>query len=428
MLSVKELQFDNKQASQCLNRVQKAIKDIYGNNVPEVKKNQPIKMANAPVTSTKTQADPIKETTKKEAAKPAEKKEENVTEDDSFSLKELAAKFVEIKEAGNEEYKRKMWVMAIAKFGEGIAIYQKNKSLCESDDDLKTKVAQLYTNRALSWHQLNNQDDVIKDCTYVLKHLDENNAKALFRRQHSYQVKDRYFEAVQDLEKLVKIDPNNKQAKKELIQAKTKLREQESQPKPKIQEVESSTETKESSETEEKPVKGQFSSATSAPTPAAGSSKPARTKMLDKETVEKAANLASDQATQQALKNIPKTAAGLEKDFNQLKRDSALLHQYLKQIPFNTLQKLYKTSEVSTEVLTGILGVLSQHGVSDATNCKHTCQFLSILAKAENFDMTLMFMEDREQKMIVKIKDETARVLKGGDSKFAKEFQTAFNI
>lgn len=64
-----------------------------------------------------------------------------MAEDDSFSPKELAAKFVEIKEAGNEEYKRKMWVMAIAKFGEGISIYLKNKSLCESDDDLKTKVA-----------------------------------------------------------------------------------------------------------------------------------------------------------------------------------------------------------------------------------------------------------------------------------------------
>lgn len=39
MLSVKELQYDNKQASQCLNRVQKAIKDVYGDKVPEVKKN-----------------------------------------------------------------------------------------------------------------------------------------------------------------------------------------------------------------------------------------------------------------------------------------------------------------------------------------------------------------------------------------------------
>lgn len=54
MLSVKELQFDNKQASQCLNRVQKAIKDIYGDKVPEVQKNKQIKMASAPATTTES--------------------------------------------------------------------------------------------------------------------------------------------------------------------------------------------------------------------------------------------------------------------------------------------------------------------------------------------------------------------------------------
>ena len=46
MLSVKQLQADNKQASQCLERCAKAIKDIYGNKkVPEVKSNGLVKMA-----------------------------------------------------------------------------------------------------------------------------------------------------------------------------------------------------------------------------------------------------------------------------------------------------------------------------------------------------------------------------------------------
>lgn len=45
MLSVKQLQHDNKQASQCLNRVNKAIQQVYGDQVPEVQKNAPIKMA-----------------------------------------------------------------------------------------------------------------------------------------------------------------------------------------------------------------------------------------------------------------------------------------------------------------------------------------------------------------------------------------------
>jgi tetratricopeptide (TPR) repeat protein len=58
MLSVKELNYDNKQASQCLNRVQKAIKDIYGNKVPEVQKNKPIKLATGSDNSPKKESSP----------------------------------------------------------------------------------------------------------------------------------------------------------------------------------------------------------------------------------------------------------------------------------------------------------------------------------------------------------------------------------
>lgn len=69
MHSVKELQYDNKQASQCLNRVNKAIKDIYGDKIPEVKKNQPIKMAKSSDNSPKKAAEPVKEQPKKESPK-----------------------------------------------------------------------------------------------------------------------------------------------------------------------------------------------------------------------------------------------------------------------------------------------------------------------------------------------------------------------
>merc|ERR1712227_401778 len=185
--------------------------------------------------------------------------------------------------------------------------------------------------------------------------------------------------------------------------AKQKVREYEDQPKPKIQEVSSGQAAEpEASKPEEEATKGQFSTASSAPTPAA---RPKQTKMLNKETVDKAATLATDQATQLALKNIPKTAAGLEKDFNQLKRDSQLVYKYLKQIPVKTVAQLYKTTEVSTEVLAGLLAALASHGLGDKASCQHTCQFLISLAKADNFEMTLMFMEDREQKLMVTIRD-----------------------
>mmetsp|Transcript_7226 Transcript_7226/g.12200 ORF Transcript_7226/g.12200 Transcript_7226/m.12200 type:complete len:115 (+) Transcript_7226:239-583(+) len=40
MLTVKEIQFDSKIASQCLTRCNKALKEIYGDKVPQVTRNQ----------------------------------------------------------------------------------------------------------------------------------------------------------------------------------------------------------------------------------------------------------------------------------------------------------------------------------------------------------------------------------------------------
>jgi len=45
--------------------------------------------------------------------------------------------------------------------------------------------------------------------------------------------------------------------------------------------------------------------------------------MLDAETVEKAAERASHEASTIAMKSIPKTVAGMERDFHQLKKDSS---------------------------------------------------------------------------------------------------------
>jgi len=144
------------------------------------------------------------DTSPKKAASPGaspQKVAETVKDEpEKVTKTELSDQFTEIKDAGNAEYKRKMWVDAIAKFGEGINLYEKNRTLCEGSKDLKTKITQLYTNRALSWHQLDKQDEVLKDCSHVLKFLDESNAKALFRRSHSYKVKGRYYEAIKDLE------------------------------------------------------------------------------------------------------------------------------------------------------------------------------------------------------------------------------------
>jgi len=129
MLTVKQLQFDNKQASQCLSRCSKAIKDIYGTAVPESKPNAPVKLAvdTSLFTTTSTST-------------PSEDLKIVKEEEDKMSVSELNTEFARIKEEGNTEFKAKSFMMAASKFTEGINIYLKNKDSCESDTELNTKV------------------------------------------------------------------------------------------------------------------------------------------------------------------------------------------------------------------------------------------------------------------------------------------------
>jgi hypothetical protein len=128
-----------------------------------------------------------------------------------------------------------------------------------------------------------------------------------------------------------------------------------------------------------------------------------KTKTLDKETVNKAAEMATQEANEIALNSIPKTSAGFEKDFNQLKKDSYNVYQYLRRLPVKTIESLYKSSEIETHILSGILAAISEHGLADAAGSKHAGEFLASLSKASNFDMTLMFIDDAEKKHIAKI-------------------------
>ena len=114
--------------------------------------------------------------------------------------------------------------MAVGKFTEGITLYEKNKKVCHEDKDILVKVTQLYTNRALAWHMLNNQDSVFADVQYVILNLDKANAKALYRRSHCYKLKGEIAKAVADLELLLKTGSKNAQAEKDLIELKTKLK------------------------------------------------------------------------------------------------------------------------------------------------------------------------------------------------------------
>ena len=140
-----------------------------------------------------------------------------------------------------------------------------------------------------------------------------------------------------------------------------------------------------------------------------------KTKMLDQETVEKAAERATEAASNLVLASVPKTSAGFEKDFKQLKKNTAHVYQYLNNIPLKTLESLFRLSEVQAEVFTGVLQALALHGLAKADSCQRTAEFLLSLSKAANFDMTLMFADDAEKKDVATITAAIKRLCPGGD-------------
>ena len=158
----------------------KAIQETYGNKIPDFKKNSPIRMAEDAGSSPIYKKETVTETKPKELETPKET---------SISLINLKKQIQEHKDYGNKEFKNKIPVMAVTHFTEAIKLYQNHKEMCESDEALLLLITQCYTNRALSWHQIDNQADCFSDADYVLRNLDTKNAKSLFRRAHCYKLK-----------------------------------------------------------------------------------------------------------------------------------------------------------------------------------------------------------------------------------------------
>ena len=94
--------------------------------------------------------------------------------------------------------------------------------------DLKLKVTQVYTNRCLCFHHLNQQNSVLNDANYVLQKLDPQNAKALFRRAHSYKTMNRWEDAMKDLQELIKENPSE-EIKKDISECLRKVIDQKRQ-------------------------------------------------------------------------------------------------------------------------------------------------------------------------------------------------------
>lgn len=86
-----------------------------------------------------------------------------------------------------------------------------------------------------------------------------------------------------------------------------------------------------------------------------------------------------------------------------------------------SLAQIFRTSEVTAELLAPVLQAFNEHGLS-ASNSKHTGEFLVTWSKTPNFEMTLMFIDDAERKIFANI----AAALKTEHKDLYEQYYAAF--
>jgi len=246
----------------------------------------------------------------------------------------------------------------------------------------------------------------------VLTKLDTSNAKALFRRAHAYKAQEKWELAARDLQELYKenktddIKNDMSLCLKKAIESKKVTATPAAKPaaqKPKVEEVKPKPGEARSVKIEE----DSDDSDDEAEAIKKLKEKKSKTKQIDKETLSAAQDRAVEFGKKQALNQIPKTAAGFEKDFNSFKKDQAALQKYLQQIPCPTLESWFKRTEVNYELLTGILQVCEPVATEEWVG-----KLLVSLSRADNFEMTLMFIEESEKALVGKIVDKLPAAMK----------------
>lgn len=95
--------------------------------------------------------------TNQEASKALNRINKAISDSTKVDLSDVDAKLGRIKDSGNALYTGKKFQEAIAEFSKGIDMYLGDQENFKKDKDVKLKVTQLYTNRSLSYHQLQNQ-------------------------------------------------------------------------------------------------------------------------------------------------------------------------------------------------------------------------------------------------------------------------------
>merc|ERR1711971_1006887 len=140
--------------------------------------------------------------------------EEKLSEEEKLNRKKEALDF---KKTGNELYLA----------GENVeAVQNYNQALDICPLSFKEDRAILLSNKAAASLKMGQKEKAIEDCTEALE-LNPNYVKALLRRAQTYEDTDKPHEAMKDFEKILELDPGNKDARMAVLRLPEKIREKD---------------------------------------------------------------------------------------------------------------------------------------------------------------------------------------------------------
>jgi len=292
--------------------------------------------------------------------------------------KTIQEQFVETKEKGNSFVKQ-------AKYSEAIPFYTQCISLLPSE-------VPSYTNRALCYLKVKEAKPMkaVEDCSQALK-LQPGNIKALFRRAQGYRMLKKYKEALGDLASILKEEPKNKAAQKDMDECKdlyrTELREMQSKAqqsssstkksgkKMKIEEVTSDTLAS------NKPPTKQSTKNKTCPL-AKGSTMPSST---------------SKSSTTNSNKKI--NAVEFMQMWNGIKSGkSSEYSEILRQIEPTKLPELL-SNKLDGKILENFVWAISDHFTSKE-NYKYGMTLLKSMHRVQRFSTMLMFLGTQEKTLL----------------------------
>lgn len=142
--------------------------------------------------------------------------EENESEEEIEKNLELSLKH---KTSGNEYYKLK-------KYDEALNEYTLAIKHCPLNDDKDHEyMSVFYGNRGACYIALEEYESVIEECTESIQHNDKY-IKAYWRRAKAYEKVEKWFDAKQDYNQILEIDPNHEISKANLKRIEPMVQQQ----------------------------------------------------------------------------------------------------------------------------------------------------------------------------------------------------------